>query len=310
MGTKFTDTAKRVFEIEARGIQMLGSNLDDNFELACTEILRESGKVVVTGMGKSGIIGKKIAATLASTGTSSFFMHPGEAYHGDLGMIHPNDLVLAISNSGETDEVLKLISFIRLNGNLLIGVTGNPESTLAKESDFHLNVAVPEEACPLRLAPTASTTATLAMGDALAMALMEARDFKPEDFAKFHPGGSLGRRLLQTVGDEMIRGPLPFVATGASLMSVLHEITNGRLGLAIVPAGDYVGIITDGDIRRAVEREGPASFDLLAEDLMTKDPITIGSDVKVGEALDYLEKMQITRALVKQEGVIVGVFRK
>lgn len=310
MATRFTDIAERVFEIEARGIQMLSSNLDKDFELACIEILQETGKVVVTGMGKSGIVGKKIAATLASTGTSSFFMHPGEAYHGDLGMVHPNDLVLAISNSGETDEILKLISFIRLNGNLLIGVTGNPKSTLARESDFHLNVAVPEEACPLKLAPTASTTATLAMGDALAMALMEARNFKAEDFAKFHPGGSLGRRLLQTVADEMTRGPLPFVSKSSSLMDVLHEITNGRLGLAIVSEGGCIGVITDGDIRRAVEREGPASFELVAEDFMSKDPITIGSGTKVGAALEYLEAMQITRALVEEDGEIVGVFRK
>ena len=310
MAPNFTETARRVFQIEASGIQALSSNLDQDFELACAGILEKRGKVIVTGMGKSGIIGQKIAATLASTGTSSFFMHPAEAFHGDLGMVHVDDIIIAISNSGETDEVLKLISFFKANDNLLIGMTGDPGSTLARVSTYHLNVSVPEEACPLSLAPTTSTTATLAMGDALAMALMEARDFKPEDFARFHPGGSLGRRLLQTIGDEMSTESLPFVSRDTPLMGVLHSITKGSLGMAIVSEDGVVGVITDGDIRRVVESQGSKSFELSAADFMTKDPICLPPATKVGPALEYMDEKRITRVLVIDGGAVVGVFKK
>src|SRR5690606_22710525 len=211
----------RVFGIEADAIRALAGQIDECFSQTVDKILRSRGRTIVCGMGKSGIIGKKIAATFASTGTPSFFMHPGEAYHGDLGMVTPDDVFIAISYSGETDEVVKLLPFLKDNGNFLIAITGNAASTLATAANCHLNVHVPREACPLHLAPTSSTTATLAMGDALAVSLMEARDFKPENFARFHPGGSLGRRLLGRVENEMTARNLPIVQTDASVMDVI-----------------------------------------------------------------------------------------
>ncbi|MFP4076592.1 MAG: SIS domain-containing protein, partial [Halochromatium sp.] len=207
--------AREVFRIEAEAIAGLETNLDGRFSDAVERILTASGRVIVCGMGKSGIIGKKIAATLASTGTPAFFMHPGEAFHGDLGMVAPEDIFVAISHSGETEELLKLLPFLQENGNHIVAITGNSRSTLARHSSVHLSVRVTREACPLQLAPTASTTATLAMGDALAVALMKARDFQAHHFARFHPGGSLGRRLLQRVRDEMRSDKLPFVAPHA-----------------------------------------------------------------------------------------------
>ncbi|HID00026.1 MAG TPA: KpsF/GutQ family sugar-phosphate isomerase, partial [Piscirickettsiaceae bacterium] len=206
---KYQQSAKRVFDIEAAAIANLKTLLNDDFDGAVEAILNSSGRVVICGMGKSGLIGKKIMATLASTGTPSFFMHPGEAFHGDLGMVAPDDIFVAISNSGETEEVIRLLPFLKDNGNTIIAMTGNPASTLAKNADFHLNIAVPQEACPHQLAPTSSTTATLVMGDALAVALMEARNFQPQDFARFHPGGSLGRKLLTKVRHEMKTDNLP-----------------------------------------------------------------------------------------------------
>ena len=226
--------AQEVFEIEAKEIANLSSRLTADFEHAIHAILQSSGKLIVSGMGKSGIIGKKIAATLASTGTPSFFLHPGEAYHGDLGMIEENDIVLLISNSGETDEVLKLIPFLKHQKNCTISMSGNEESTLAKNTKYHLNIAVDNEACPLFLAPTSSTTATLVMGDAIAVTLMKLRDFKEENFAKFHPGGSLGRRLLTTVGDVMRSQELPTTNSNATIKEVIQRITEGKLGLVVV----------------------------------------------------------------------------
>lgn len=307
---KHIEHAIRVFEIEAKAVEALKEKLDDDFSKACDVILKAKGKIIVTGMGKSGIVGKKIAATLASTGTSSFFMHPGEAYHGDLGMIKSEDILLAISNSGETDELIKLIPFIKSSGNILISMTGNPESVLAKASRYHLNISVAEEACPLKLAPTASTTATLAMGDALAIALMEARGFNSEDFARYHPGGTLGRRLLLNIEDEMVTDNLPIINSDASLMDILHAVTNGSLGLAIVSTGNGFGVITDGDIRRLIEVKGKSSFEVSAEDIMSINPIKLPIGTSVGFALDYMEEKQVTRILVEQDDKIIGVFKK
>ena len=248
----FIEFAKEVFDIESRAISGLSNLLDDNFTGSVECILGGKGRVIVCGMGKSGIIGKKIVATFASTGTPSFFMHPGEAYHGDLGMVTRNDVFLALSNSGETEEVVKLLPFLKENQNTVISMTGNVNSTLARASHFHLNIKVHTEACPLQLAPTASTTATLAMGDALAVTLMRARKFQPENFAKFHPGGSLGRRLLHRVEDEMQCDSLPFVSKDAGILDLIRTMTVSGLGLCVIEDKER-GVITDGDIRRAIE---------------------------------------------------------
>ena len=258
--------AQEVFEIEAREIANLSNRLTEDFEKSINAILQSSGKLIVSGMGKSGIIGKKIAATLASTGTPSFFLHPGEAYHGDLGMIEENDVVLLISNSGETDEVLKLIPFLKYQKNCTISMSGNDESTLARNTRYHLNIAVEKEACPLLLAPTSSTTATLVMGDAIAVTLMKLRNFKEENFAKFHPGGSLGRRLLTTVGDVMKKNELPIIESAATIKEVVHKITEGKLGLVVILDKNSIqGVITDGDIRRAMESREKDFFNLAME---------------------------------------------
>ncbi len=306
----YIDIAKSVFAIEAQAVGQLAEQLDNSFAEAVQRILSSNGRVIVCGMGKSGIVGKKIAATLASTGTPSFFMHPGEAYHGDLGMVTPDDVFVAISNSGETDEVVKLIAFLRDNGNYLIALTGNPNSTLARASHAHLNVGVKEEACPLQLAPTSSTTATLAMGDALAVTLMKARNFKPEHFARFHPGGSLGRRLLSRVEDEMIKDDLPLVCQQAKVLEVIHAMTRSSLGLAIVECTSGWGIVTDGDIRRAIERHGAEVFDKCAADFMSRDPAMVPIGTRVEDALVLMDNRRITSLLVFEGERIVGVFKK
>ncbi|MNZ36693.1 Arabinose 5-phosphate isomerase KdsD [compost metagenome] len=306
----YIEIGKSVFVIEARAVAQLGDRLDNSFSEAVQQILASKGRVIVCGMGKSGIVGKKMAATLASTGTPSFFMHPGEAYHGDLGMVTPDDVFVAISNSGETDEVVKLIPFLRSNGNYLIALTGNPQSTLAKASHSHLDVGVQEEACPLQLAPTSSTTATLAMGDALAVTLMKARDFKPENFARFHPGGSLGRRLLSRVEDEMVKTSLPLVREDAQVLDVIHAMTRGSLGLAIVEHAEGWGLVTDGDIRRAIERYSEAVFGKRAGELMSRDPAMVPVGTRVEDALLLMDKRQITSLLVFEGEQIVGVFKK
>jgi arabinose-5-phosphate isomerase len=266
--------AINVFKIESEAIANLSSLLTEDFNGAIEAILTTKGRTIICGMGKSGIIGKKIAATFASTGTPSFFMHPGEAFHGDLGMVTSDDVFLAISNSGETEEVLKLLPFLRDNKNIIISLTGNKNSTLAKQGHFHLNIKVPQEACPLQLAPTSSTTATLAMGDALSVALMEARVFKPENFARFHPGGSLGRKLLHNVQDEMNTEQLPTTSNISSIMDVISIITSGQLGLAVVTNANskVVGVITDGDLRRALEKNSDNFFLMQAQDIMSLDP--------------------------------------
>ena len=291
--------AQEVFEIEAKEIANLSHRLTDDFENAIHAILGSSGKLIISGMGKSGIIGKKIAATLASTGTPSFFLHPGEAYHGDLGMIEENDIVLLISNSGETDEVLKLIPFLKHQKNSTISMSGNEESTLAKNTDYHLNIAVEKEACPLFLAPTSSTTASLVMGDALAVTLMKLRDFKEENFAKFHPGGSLGRRLLTTVGDVMKKHELPTTNSNATIKEVIQCITQGKLGLVVVLEEHRIkGIITDGDIRRAMESREKEFFGLFAKDLMSLDPKLIDANEKLITASTIMSENKINSLLV------------
>ena len=294
--------AQEVFEIESKEIANLSKRLTDDFEKAINAILQSSGKLIVSGMGKSGIIGKKIAATLASTGTPSFFLHPGEAYHGDLGMIEENDIVLLISNSGETDEVLKLIPFLKHQKNCTISMSGNDDSTLAKNTNYHLNIAVDKEACPLFLAPTSSTTATLVMGDALAVTLMKLRDFKEENFAKFHPGGSLGRRLLTTVGDVMKKKNLPIISSQAAIKEVIQRISEGKLGLVvIIDNNKIIGIITDGDIRRSMESREKDFFNLKAEDLMSIHPKLIYDTDKLISASNIMSQHKINSLLVVNE---------
>lgn len=302
--------AKHVFKLESEAVAGLADKLDANFSKAVKAILETLGRTIVCGMGKSGIIGKKIAATLASTGTPSFFMHPGEAYHGDLGMVTEQDVFMAISFSGETNEVVKLLPFIKDNGNYLITITGNPASTLARAADCHLNVAVQEEACPLHLAPTSSTTATLAMGDALAVALMTARDFKPENFARFHPGGSLGHRLLCCVEHDMVTQNLPLIEENVPIMEAINSITYSNLGLTIVRLQEGWAIITDGDIRRAMERYGRNIFDQKVSDLMTVNPVSVAVGTRVDDALMLMESRKISALLVFKENSLVGVFKK
>lgn len=304
----YLDRARLVLEIEARALCALVDQIDSDLANAVDAILGSSGRVIVCGMGKSGLIGNKIAATLASTGTPSFSMHPGEAYHGDLGMVRPEDVFLALSNSGETDEVIRLIPFLRENGNRLIAITGRPGSTLAHNADFHLNATVPEEACPLQLAPTASTTAALAMGDALAIVLMEARGFRPEHFARFHPGGSLGRRLLTRVSHVMHTKDLPVVSPRDPAAHVVQTISRGRMGVAVVCGGaEMAGIITDGDLRRAIEKHRREFAELRASDMMTANPMRVDSDASLQHAVDLMTERSITSLVIAENGRLRGL---
>ncbi|MBI5102686.1 MAG: KpsF/GutQ family sugar-phosphate isomerase [Nitrospirae bacterium] len=306
------DIAKKVLKTEAEAILGLIDKLDDRFDEAVGIIFKSRGKVVVTGMGKSGIIAKKIASTLASTGTPAFFMHPGEASHGDLGMVSSEDVVIAISNSGETDELVSLIPFLKRFNVNLISMTGNADSSLAKAADVSLDVSVREEACPLGVVPTASTTASLAMGDAVAVALLIKRGFNEQDFASFHPSGSLGKKLFIKVKDLMHTGEaLPFIDPSASMTDAVVEISSKRLGIAIVVDGDkkILGIVTDGDIRRGVEQWGKGFFDMTASDVMTKTPKMIAADALAAKALSVMEKHSITVLVVpgpdgRAEGIV------
>lgn len=303
--------ARETLHKEAEALMHMATELDEQFIGAVDRILACTGKVILTGMGKSGLIGRKIAATLASTGTPSFYLHPGEAFHGDLGMISSEDVVLALSHSGETDEVLKIVPFIHSNGNVLISITSNPESTLAKNSDLHLNACVKEEACILHLAPTTSTTAQLAMGDALAIALMKARDFTAMDFARLHPGGSLGRRLLMTVGNVMRKNDLPIVAPNCGATEMIHRMTRGGLGLiVIVDEGNIVGIVTDGDLRRAMESLQAKFFDINVMDIATRSPKSINKNAKLIEAEKMMTQHKVNSLLVTDdEGELCGVIQ-
>jgi arabinose-5-phosphate isomerase len=306
--------AVRTFEIEARGLGEIAARLDDSargegaaFAQAVRTLIACRGRVVVMGMGKSGHIGRKIAATLASTGTPAFFVHPAEASHGDLGMVQPGDVVLALSNSGESDELAAILPALRRLGVALVAMTGKPESTLARHADVVISCAVAEEACPLNLAPTASTTAQLALGDALAVALLDARGFEEEDFARSHPGGALGRKLLMHVRDLMRQGDaVPRVAPGASFTELLREMTGKGLGFtAVVDAqGRPGGIFTDGDLRRLIERglAGDALRALTAADVMHRGPKLVQADALAVDAAAVMEQHRVTSVLVVDAG--------
>jgi arabinose-5-phosphate isomerase len=302
--TVLLERAKAVLEIEAKGIASIIERLDDRFVRAVELLHGCRGKVVVTGMGKSGLIGRKISATLASTGTPSLFLHSGDAVHGDLGMVMKGDVILAVSNSGETEEILKLLPHFKLHEFKLIVMTGKPDSSLAKAADVVLDVGVAEEACSLGLAPTASTTATLAVGDALAVVLLEKKGFNEKDFAVRHPGGVLGRKLLLRVEDIMHSGDqVPLVNQDTPIKEALFEITSKRLGVTGVvdSHGRLVGIITDGDLRRALERHRDI-FDLKARDLMSRDPKTIQAVKLAAEAVTIMERYSITSLFVLKNG--------
>lgn len=303
MNTDIINKATECLQCEAKAIEALIPRLGEDFVRAVEAIRACKGKIVVTGVGKSGHIGSKIAATLASTGTPAFFLNPLDAYHGDLGMLTENDLVLAISYSGATEELLRFLPLIQAKKIQIIGMTGNADSLLAKYSDIHLNIAVEREADPLNLIPTASTTATLALGDALACALVEAKHFQPTDFAQLHPGGDLGRKLLAKVEDVMFTENLPFVTPNMPLSEAIEIVTNGKLGVGIVvesgeSRANLVGIITDGDIRRAMQRLGKEFFDTPVEAIMSRNPKTISKDAKIVEAGEKMNHYSIHTLVV------------
>lgn len=304
------EDGKRVLDIEARAVHALVDRMDESFAKAVELLHACKGKVVVTGMGKSGLIGQKIAATLASTGTSSFFLHPAEGVHGDLGMLARRDALIAISNSGETQELLQLLPYVERMGISVIGMTGRTASTLAKNSNVVLDVSVEEEACPLGLAPTASTTVTLALGDALAVALLQKRGFKEEDFAQFHPGGTLGRRLLIKVKDVMHAGTdIPMVQASVGGMAAMLEMTEKKLGMTTVvdQDGGLVGVITDGDVRRFLQR-GTDVMKTTAKELASSNPKTIGPEDLAAKAVELMERFSITTLVVTEgERNILGV---
>ncbi|WP_018625321.1 KpsF/GutQ family sugar-phosphate isomerase [Kangiella aquimarina] len=303
-------SAERVISIESNAVANLKQQLDQTFVAACTKLLGCQGKVVVIGMGKSGHIGSKMAATLASTGTPAFFVHPAEASHGDLGMIGEQDVVIALSNSGETHEVTALLPVIKRRGIELISITSNDNSSLAKASDIHIKVQVEQEACPHNLAPTASTTAVLALGDAIAVSLLEARGFTPDDFALSHPGGSLGKRLILQVNDLMHSGDaFPSVKPTISIRNALFEMTDKRMGMTTVTdhQGNLLGIFTDGDLRRAFERD--VDIDAPISDVMTKGCKTVKTQTLAVDAVNLMEESSITSLIVvdennKPQGVI------
>lgn len=303
-------SGRRVIAVEARGLDAVAARLNGDFSRACRLMLACSGRVVCVGMGKSGHVARKIAATLASTGTPSFYVHPGEAGHGDLGMITDSDVVLALSYSGESDEILMLLPVFRRQGNALIAMTGREQSTLAREADVHLDVSVPAEACPLDLAPTASTTACMAMGDALAVALLDARGFTSEDFARSHPAGALGRRLLLHIRDVMHAGDdVPRVAGDASLGDALVEMSRKRLGMTAVVGDDgtLLGLYTDGDLRRTLADPSIDVRSARIVDVMTAAPVTIGADALAVEAAQLMETRKINALLVvDDQAQVVG----
>ena len=305
------DVARKAIHTETLALKHLEASLGEEFVRAVDIILASKGKVIVTGMGKSGHVGCKIAATLASTGTPSFFLHPAEAFHGDLGMISKEDVVLALSYSGETDEILKIVPFVHDNGNRLIAMTGNAESSLSKNADVHLDVAVKQEACILQLAPTSSTTAQIALGDALAIALMKMRDFTSVDFARLHPGGSLGRRLLMKVGNVMRREELPVVAPDCSAQDMIHAVSRGGRGLIVICDEDkMLGIVTDGDIRRAMESRQAEFFNIKAMDIATKRPKSISPDEKLIAAEKLMTRHKVNSLLVVDSNEkLVGIIQ-
>ncbi len=301
--------AQKVIQTEVDSLLNMKTSIGEEFQQVIEILLACKGKVILSGMGKAGIIAKKIAATFASTGTPSFFIHPGEAYHGDLGMIEAHDAVILISNSGETNEVLKLIAFLKDNENEVIGISNSPESTLASNSTIHLNLGVLEEACPLDLAPTSSTTSTLVLGDTMAVALMEARNFKSEHFARFHPGGSLGKKLLTRVCDLMRVDNLPYLDKDASADQLVVKLSEGRLGMVIVGTHDAVeGIVTDGDLRRALLKH-KSFINLKIADILTPNPIFVSEELRISEVEQMMLDKKITSVLVGDRSDLKGVFQ-
>ena len=308
--TPFIEEARRVLRMEARAVADLEERLGRDFDSACRLCLESEGRVVVTGMGKSGHIAGKIAATLASTGTPAFFMHTGEAGHGDLGMITPEDIVIALSNSGETEEIVRLLPMLKRVGVPLVAMTGKEGSTLARHATAVLNTQVKEEACPLNLAPTSSTTATLALGDALAVALLKARGFTPEEFARTHPGGRLGRRLLVRVADVMRTGAdIPRVGPTATLAEGLLEMSRKGLGMTAITdeSGRPLGVFTDGDLRRAMDRDVDLKSTSM-KDVMTRGGRSVAPDLLASAAVAEMKQRKITALLVVADGFLVGAF--
>ncbi len=301
--------ARRVLDIEARALDALAGRLGEEFARAVRLILDSTGRVIVSGLGKSGHIARKIAATMASTGTPAYFVHAAEALHGDLGMIHQDDVLIALSNSGETSELLAIVPLVRRQGGRTIAMTGKPGSTLARLADVHLDAGVAIEACPLNLAPTASTTCAIALGDALAVALLEARGFREDDFARSHPGGALGRRLLTHVRDVMRpRDAVPTVGTDATVRDALLQVTRGGMGMTVVLAGDggVAGVFTDGDLRRAIDRLGDVRTVQVA-DVMSRTPRSIAEGRLAAEAAELMERNRISQLLVTDEhGALAG----
>jgi arabinose-5-phosphate isomerase len=304
------DTARRVLKIEAQAIEDVLARLDVSFEKAVELLFRCKGRVVVTGMGKSGLIGRKISATLSSTGTPSFFLHAAEALHGDLGMLARGDAMLAVSYGGETEEIVRLLEALKRLEMPLVTLTGHTKSTLAEASDVVLDVSVREEACSMNLAPTASTTVAMAVGDALAVSLLEKRDFRPDDFAALHPGGRLGKKLLRVEHLMHAGAALPRVSTTTPMTDVFHEMSAKKLGMTTVTEADgrLAGILTDGDLRRLMEKHRGAVLEMRAADGMTKNPQTIGPHVLASEALNLMEKRKITSVVVVDEAKgVLGV---
>lgn len=300
--TKIRDYAIQCIKDEAEAVLDLLPKLDDNFDKAVELILACKGKVIVTGVGKSGHIGAKIAATLSSTGTPSFFINPLDVFHGDLGVMTSDDVVLAISNSGHTDELLRFIPMVLHMNIPIIGMSGNPQSLLAKYSTVHINTKVKKEACPLNLAPTSSTTAQLVMGDAIAIALMQEKNFKPRDFAQFHPGGELGKQLLTTAQDVMRTEELPIIPQEMHLGEAIIHVSNGKLGLGVsLKDGKIVGLITDGDIRRAMEKWQAKFFDRTVEDIMTREPKCVLPTTKLSEIRRIMHRNKIHTVLVTDQ---------
>jgi arabinose-5-phosphate isomerase len=303
-------SGRRVLETEARGLEAVSDRINGDFSSACRLLLACRGRVVCIGMGKSGHVARKIAATLASTGTPAFYVHPGEAGHGDLGMITDADAVLALSYSGESDEILMLLPVLKRQGNPLVAMTGRTQSTLAREADVHLDVSVPAEACPLHLAPTSSTTASMAMGDALAVALLEARGFTADDFARSHPAGALGRRLLLHIRDVMHAGDeVPVVPADASLADALMEMSRKRLGMTAIADDDgrLLGLYTDGDLRRTLADPSVDVHAARIADVMTRAPVAIEADALASEAARLMEDRKITMLVVlDDERRVVG----
>lgn len=302
-------SATNTLSTQAQALQSLANRVDTQFAKAVNLILEGQGRTIICGMGKSGLIGKKMAATFASTGTPSFFLHPGEAFHGDLGMVQANDILILISYSGETEELIRLLPSLQSFGNVCIAMVGNAGSTLAKHCQCVLDISVDREVCPNNLAPTTSTTMTTAMGDALAVALMESRDFQPQDFARFHPGGSLGRKLLTRVKDLMHKENLPFCEPSTPLTEAITVMTQGRMGVVLIKQGSQVvGIFTDGDLRRAMLSSGAKMMQQTMQELMTENPKTINENTLIVNAEEQMLRDKITLLVVTNDGGdVVGI---